>query len=143
MRKNDPINNVISSEIEAVQHGQLLSDVYKIMCNSGIHHVPVLDGEKLIGLISATDMMKINMSINNVNERNVGSSIDAQSDIEGIMTIDLVTVNETGTLRDLSSALGKGEFHSLPVINVAAEQGVHKIVMNNFGLQSESAAGEA
>ena len=117
MRKNDPINNVMVKNVEAVQEGQPLSDVYKIMCNAGIHHVPILNGKTLVGLVSFTDMMKLDLSINGVDARTVGAVIDQQFTIAGIMSTELVTLRDSQTVRDAAGLLGEGSFHSLPVVD--------------------------
>lgn len=117
MRKNDPINNIMSNSVQSVQQGQPLSDVYKIMCNAGIHHVPVVDGKTLVGLISFTDMMKLNLSIDGVDARGVAAIIDQQFDVPGIMSTDLVTLVDNQSVRDAAALLGEGDFHSLPVVN--------------------------
>lgn len=117
MRKNDPINKLMSKNVESVQQGQALSDVYKLMCNTGIHHVPVLDGEKLTGLISFTDMMKLSMAIDTNNEHTVGALIDSHSSIVDVMSTDLITIKDQQTVRDAAQILSEGDFHSLPVVD--------------------------
>ena len=67
MRKNDPVTNIMAKQVESIQEGQPLSEVYKMMCNTGIHHVPVLNSKKLVGLISFTDMMKLSLAIDTSN----------------------------------------------------------------------------
>ncbi len=117
MRKNDPINKLMSKNVESVQQGQALSDVYKLICNTGIHHVPVLDGEKLTGLISFTDMMKLSMAIDTNNEHTVGALIDSHSSIVDVMSTDLITIKDQQTVRDAAEILSEGDFHSLPVVD--------------------------
>jgi CBS domain-containing membrane protein len=117
MRKNDPINKLMSKNVESVQQGQALSDVYKLMCNTGIHHVPVLDGEKLTGLISFTDMMKLSMAIDTGNAHTVDALIDGHSSIVDVMSTNLITIKHQQTVRDAAEILSEGDFHSLPVVD--------------------------
>lgn len=117
MRKNEAISHIMSSDIHAVQQGQLLSDVYQIMCNTGVHHVPILDGKSLVGLISMTDMMKLDMAIHGADNHTLSTILDQQFSIKDVMSSKLITLKESNTVRDAAAELGNGEFHALPVVN--------------------------
>ena len=117
MKKHEPISKIMSANVASVQVGQPLSDVRDLMLNANIHHVPIIDGSKLVGLISFTDLMKINFVINGVDERSINAIIDQQFSIREIMSDRLVTIKNTDTIRDGAELLAKGGFHSLPVID--------------------------
>ncbi|NOR69904.1 MAG: CBS domain-containing protein, partial [Methylomarinum sp.] len=78
MKKNDPISKIMTTNIIAVHQGQKLSDVRHIIVESNIHHVPVIDGKKLVGLISFSDFMKLNIVISGADERTIDSIVDQQ-----------------------------------------------------------------
>ncbi len=115
MRKNEPISHIMSKEVASIQQGQPLSDAYKLMCNEGFHHIPVVDGKALIGLISFTDMMKLDLVINGLDDHTISSIMDQQFSIEGVMSTELVTLKDSQSVRDAVELLGTGSFHSLPV----------------------------
>ncbi len=117
MRKNDPINKIMASNVESVQDGQPLSDIYKLMCNTGIHHVPVVKGEELVGLVSFTDMMKLDLALNGVDAHTIDKVMDQQFTIPDVMSTDLITLNDKQSVRDAAEKLSEGDFHSLPVVN--------------------------
>jgi len=117
MKKNDSITTIMSTNLIMAQLGQPLSDVRKMICDSNIHHVPVVEGKKLVGLISFTDLMKINLLISGADERSIDAIIDQQFKISDIMSTDLTTINQTSNIRQAADLLGKGHFHSLPVVD--------------------------
>jgi CBS domain-containing membrane protein len=117
MKKHEPISKIMSANVASVQVGQPLSDVRDLMLNANIHHVPIIDGSKLVGLISFTDLMKINFVIKGVDERSINAIIDQQFSIREIMSDKLVTIKYTDTIRVGSELLARGGFHSLPVID--------------------------
>jgi CBS domain-containing protein len=117
MKKHEPISKIMSANVASVQVGQPLSDVRNLMVNANIHLVPIIDGSKLVGLISFTDLMKINFVIDGVDERSINAVIDQQFSIREIMSNKLVTIKNTDTIRYGSELLAKGGFHSLPVID--------------------------
>jgi len=117
MKKNDPISKIMSTEVVSVHLGQKLSDVRHIICESKIHHVPVVDGKKLVGLISFTDLMKLNIVISGADERTVDAIVDQQFTIQDVMVTKLTTLSNASTVREASQILAEGNFHSLPVVD--------------------------
>jgi len=117
MKKNDPVTKIMSSDVAVVQEGQPLSEVRKKMCDLHIHHIPITRGKKLVGLISFTDLMKINMVINGADERSIDMIIDQQFKISDIMSSNITKIKNTETIRQASELLIKGHFHSLPVVD--------------------------
>ncbi len=117
MKKNDPITKIMATEILTVQQGQKLSDVRHNICESGFHHIPVLDGNKLVGLISFTDLMKLNIVISGADDRTIDAIIDQQYTIKDIMTTKLTALSDGDTIRQASKILAEGNFHSLPVVD--------------------------
>lgn len=117
MKKNDPISKIMSTEVVTVHKNQKLSDVRHIICTSNIHHIPVVDGKVLIGLISSTDLMRLNVVISGADERTIDSIVDQQFNIQDVMVTELTTLSDTDTVRQASKILAEGNFHSLPVID--------------------------
>jgi CBS domain-containing protein len=121
MKKNESITKIMSTNITTVHQGQKLSDVRHIICDSNIHHIPVVDGKILIGLISFTDLMKLNIVISGADERTIDSIVDQQFTIQDVMTTNLTTLKNTDTVRQASKILAESNFHSLPVVNEQKE----------------------
>lgn len=117
MKKNEAISKIMSTEVVTVHQNQKPSDVRHIICESNIHHVPVVDGKTLVGLISYTDLMKLNIVIGGADERTIDAIVDQQFTIQDIMVTELIALSETDTIRQASKILAKGSFHSLPVID--------------------------
>lgn len=119
MKKNDSVTKIMSSNVALVQEGSTLSEVRRMMCDLHIHHIPVVNGKKLVGLVSFTDLMKINMVINGADERSIDAIIDQQFKITDIMSRQLTTIRNTETVRQAAELLMEGHFHSLPVVDQA------------------------
>ncbi len=117
MGKNDPITKIMAAEVITVQQGQKLSDVRHIICESGIHHIPIVDGKKLVGMISFTDLMKLNIVISGADDRTIDAIIDQQYSIKDIMTTNLTSVKDCDTIKHVSKILAEGIFHSVPVVD--------------------------
>lgn len=117
MKKNESVSKVMSTSVLSIQDGQKLSDVRNLICNEHIHHVPIVQGKQLIGLVSSTDLMKINLVISGADERTINAIIDQQFAIKDVMTTELTTINVNDTVRHAAEILAAGAFHSLPVVD--------------------------
>ncbi len=117
MKKNESITKIMSANVTTVQLGQPLSDIRKLMCDAHYHHIPIVDGKKLVGLVSFTDLMKINVLISGANKRTVDTILDQQFTIADIMTTQLTSIRQTETIRQAAELLSEGYFHSLPIVD--------------------------
>ena len=56
--KKTPIKEIMTTRVLYVQHDQSVKDCMALMTEKRIRHLPVMDGEKLIGVISIGDIVK-------------------------------------------------------------------------------------
>ena len=117
MKRNESISKIMTTSIETVHTGQKLSEVRRMLANNPYHHVPVVSGGKLIGMISASDMLTLSLAIYGVDERAVDAMLDAEHTIESVMTTELTTISVKDTVRSAAELLGEGSYHSLPVVD--------------------------
>ena len=115
MKKNESIDKIVTHEVVTVHSGQNVSDVRKLCAQHGFHHVPVVSGKKLIGLISSADILGITVDGVGSDERSMDAYIDHQFSIEKLMTTDLKTLSSNSTIRDAAEALSDGSIHAVPV----------------------------
>lgn len=116
MRKNDPISNVMTKDVVAVQVGEPVSKARQLLAEQKFHHLPVLDGKKLVGLISQVDILKYSLDAYS-DARSVDAFLDKQFSLEQVMTKAVVSLYTTDTVRDAVQILSEGSFHALPVVD--------------------------
>ena len=121
MKKNEPIEKVLSRDVVTVHTGQNVSDVRKILSKNGFHHVPVVSGKKLLGLISAADILGITIEGVGSDARSMDGYIDHQFSIEGLMKTDLRTLPVKSTIADAADVLADGSIHAVPVVDASDE----------------------
>jgi CBS domain-containing protein len=107
----------MASDPVTVNTTQKLSEVRRMMSEQDIHHVPVVSGSKLVGLLSATDMVRLSFSAYGADERAVDAMLDHEFSIEKVMKTELTTLAHTDTVRTAAGKLKDGKFHSLPVVD--------------------------
>jgi CBS domain-containing protein len=53
-----PVREIMTDKVVTVQPGQTVEDCMALMTNKRIRHLPVMDGERLVGLLSIGDLVK-------------------------------------------------------------------------------------
>jgi CBS domain-containing protein len=118
MRKNEPIRKLMSASVISIHHGEPVSQARKIMVESGVHHLPVVSGDALKGIISWSDLLRISFGdAFGADERAVDATLDHTFTLEQVMSADVVTVTSQTTVHEAAEILCKGDFHCLPVVD--------------------------
>ncbi|MEQ1568459.1 MAG: CBS domain-containing protein [Myxococcota bacterium] len=116
MKRNEPISHLMTTDVRTAHLGQPLSEVRKLMGDGGFHHVPVVSGKHLAGLVTSTDLLKVTYQFK-ADDREIDAVLDATVKIEDLMQKYPVTLRSTNTIRDAVQILAEGRFHALPVVN--------------------------
>lgn len=115
MKKRTPISTIMTKDPITVNHTNTVNDVVNTFKENDIHHIPVVSGENLIGLISKTDIDRISFITNNVDPRANTQVYDSLT-IEQVMTSDLECIQEETTVKEAALRLATGKIHALPVL---------------------------
>lgn len=117
MRHNVPVSNIMSSQMLTAHIAQKVSDVYKLLTENRMHHLPVVSGDELVGLISSTDMMRLSLDAYGTPDAANTEYLDSQFSIEDVMSTELITIKPDDPIRLAAEMLSTGAHHSLPVVN--------------------------
>ncbi len=117
MKKNQSVIRIASTAILTAQSEQKPSEVRKLMQENQIHHVPVVDGTQLVGLVSALDLANLSLDKFGSEDPSNDAVLDNQLSLEDIMSKNLVTLQTTASIREAAELLAQGNFHSLPIID--------------------------
>lgn len=116
MKQNEPVSKIMSLELKTVQVGQKLSEARKLLTEEAFDHVPVLDGNKLVGMLSTNNLMRLTFDAGNADLRSMDAVLDHQFTIEHVMKKDLITIKSTETVRHAAELLVKGSHQTLSVV---------------------------
>ncbi len=107
----------MSTSVISIHHGEPVSQARKIMVESGVHHLPVVSGDALKGIISWSDLLRISFGdAFGADERAVDATLDHTFTLEQVMSADVITVTPQTTVHEAAEILCKGDFHCLPVV---------------------------
>jgi CBS domain-containing protein len=117
--KQVPIIRIMTTELVSVDRDQPLSEVYHVLHGARFQHVPVLDGDTAVGVISSSDILKLVYDIEGASDKMLTSMLDHQFTIDDAMSTDLVTLPESATVHDAAEVLAEGRLHSVLVLDDA------------------------
>lgn len=94
---------------------QKLSEARNLMSSDVIHHLPVVDDGKLVGILSASDLVKLSLMYESDDE-SLNQFLDRQYTVGSVMQKQPITVGVEATVGEAAVLLSTGAFHALPVI---------------------------
>ena len=94
-----------------------VSSVQALMRKEGIHHIPVVEDGRLVGLLSSNDLVRVAFGDPYTMDPEL-----VEKDLElftarEVMAEDVVSVAPTQSVRDAAKKLAGGSFHALPVVD--------------------------
>jgi CBS domain-containing protein len=110
------VSSIMTRDVEAVAPETSLVEVRELFAEVPLHHLPVVVGEQLVGLISFGDIVRAGMEPHRLAP---DDSLAAHLEARHIMQERawIVTANEGTSIREAAAMLCQGQFHALPVID--------------------------
>ena len=108
------IDAIMSTNLITVAPSSTLAEARSLMHENRIHHLPVLDGDKLVGLVTLTNVLAATDSF----FRDQNNRIHADSiRVEDAMVTDVATVDINASLRHAALFLERHKIGCLPVLD--------------------------
>lgn len=117
MKKRVPVSQIMSKDLVTVNPTQSLYDVERLLNRHNIRHVPVVEGEQLVGVISRSDLLRISFADLTDDEENVEAVVYDLYSIPQVMSRVPITVDSEATIREVAEIFSNQSFHSMPVVD--------------------------
>lgn len=115
---NIPVSTIMTKEIRTVDINENLAKAEHLFKKYKIRHIPVVENEKIVGMLSLNDLLRISFADGAYREEeNISSDIYEMFSISQLMVRKPETVSSTTTVREVAQLLTKTQFHSLPVVD--------------------------
>jgi CBS domain-containing protein len=117
MKKRTSITHIMTPNPHTLGVHEDLETAERRFRELGVRHLPVVSGDKLVGILSLTDLQRISFV------DNFGADAEGEADtaIYNMLRLDQVmisrpyTLKADATIRDAAEVLAEQEFHALPV----------------------------
>jgi CBS domain-containing protein len=117
MKRNEPIQKVMTTKLTTVHTAMKVSEARRTMAESPFHHLPVVSGDELVGLLSSGDLTKIELEGWGTDRRSLDAVLDHQFTIKDLMIKEIQTLPSTAKVRDAVTLLSEGRYHAVPVVD--------------------------
>lgn len=117
MQNTTPISKIMTRKPATVRPDDNLETVRSIFEKQGFHHIPVVDGDQLIGIISYTDYLRVISELygNATGNQTDGRMLNAML-VKEVMTTEPICLAPTDTVEDALRIFKPNHFHAIPVI---------------------------
>jgi CBS-domain-containing membrane protein len=115
---DDPVSAAMSRELVTVAVGQSLSDARRVLTEGSFHHVPVVSGTTVVGMLSSTDLLRVSEGCDAV-PLQVDGIAERAPGLRSLMRQDLIRLNPHDTVRRACELFADGRFHAIVVVDDA------------------------
>lgn len=115
MKKNLHVTHIMHANPTTVHLGEKPSVAQEKMIEGGFHHLPVVSGKKLVGMLTSTDLLRASYEYG-VDSRQSAVVLDDTRSIEDLMQSNPMSLHAESTIRKATEILSEGMFHGLPVV---------------------------
>ncbi|RRJ92372.1 CBS domain-containing protein [Paenimyroides tangerinum] len=115
MKQRVPVSQIMAKALIVVNPTKKISEVNQMYNEYGIRHIPVVDGSKIIGVISKNDVQKLGFGTSEENSEALNAIYDS-FELKNVMVKNPITVTADTNIKDVAEIFYNQSFHSLPVI---------------------------
>lgn len=117
MKNKEPVSRIMTKNVISIDKNVKLPEADKLFRKHNIKHVPVVENDKIVGMLSLTDLSRISFADNYGDNQSIDDSIYSMFSVAQIMASNPVNVSPETFIKDVASLLAKKEFHALPVVD--------------------------
>jgi acetoin utilization protein AcuB len=104
---NEPLRSIMSTKLVTLSPNDTLDHVREIFLSKRIHHLPIVEGRALLGLVTSWDLFKLGIS----------SDDYAKTTVASVMTKKLATLEPDDKIGSAAEVLLEHLFHAIPIVN--------------------------
>lgn len=117
MKRLEPVSKIMTVELITLSLSDDLYKAEKLFKKNHIRHIPVVEDEHIVGILSYSDLKRISfLDSYDSHEAKIDNAIYNMLSVKQVMVKNPVKVNSTITIKSVAEILSKNEFHALPVV---------------------------
>jgi len=109
------VKDSMTAPVVSISSETGLSDARKVMTESGVRRLPVVDGDKLVGIISFTDVLEAKLvTAQSLNIWELNQQVLAMQ-VKDVMTSDVCSIDQDATISDAARIMLEQKVSGVPV----------------------------
>ena len=116
MKNKVPVSTIMTKNVIKLKLTDDLTKAEILFKQNKIRHIPVVDGNKIVGMLSYTDLLRISFvdAVDDDSE-DVDTTVYNMFTVDQVMAKKLVIISPDTTIKETAEILYTKEFHALPV----------------------------
>lgn len=108
---NEYVPVIMTADVITLGPDDTLGEAREILLNKRIHHLPIVEGKRLVGMVTTWDIFKL------------GKSVEEYADmkISEVMTRRVATLDPGQHIGAVAEVLIEHLFHAVPIVNEQRE----------------------
>lgn len=112
------ISKIMTKKPEVLHAKDTMERARRVFEEHSFHHIPVVEGEKLVGLVSYTDYLRVIRDLfDNSSESRENAKVLQAMLVREVMTERVHCLSENDTLGDALQIFKANQFHALPIVD--------------------------
>ena len=117
MKQIVPVSTIMTKNVVKLLLSDDLTKAESLFKKHHIRHIPVVNGNLIVGMLSYTDLLRISFAdAIDDEEQEIDVMVYNMFTVEQVMAKNLVKVSPDSSIREVAEILSKSEFHALPVV---------------------------
>jgi len=104
---NELVVSHMTKDVVTLNPDSTLGEAREILLSKHIHHIPIVEGKKLVGMVTSWDIFKLGKSVAEYQSMKVSE----------IMTKKVATLDPGQHLGAVAEVLTRHLFHAIPIVN--------------------------
>ena len=116
MKTQETIASLMTPDPVTIDLYDSLDKANRLFTENKIRHLPVVNGDDLVGMLSYTDILRMSFG-NTFDQSDMDDGIFDMLHINQVMKHSPVTVSTGSSIKEAGQILADKEFHALPVMD--------------------------
>jgi len=117
MKKSETVSSIMTKNLVKLNVNDGLAKAESLFKKNKIKHLPVVKGDKIVGMLSYSDLLRISYAdATDESGKIIENSVYDYFTLENVMTHKVFCVNTDDSIKHVAEILSKEHFHALPVI---------------------------
>lgn len=115
MKQKVSVSTIMTKNVVKLNLSDDLTKAEMLFKKHHIRHIPVVYSNKIVGMLSYTDLLRISFADAIDDEDDVDTTVYNMFTVEQVMAKKIVSISPETTIKEAAEILAKKEFHALPV----------------------------
>ncbi len=116
MHPTDPVNRLMSTSVLTVDINEPAGEVLRLLAEYPVHHLPVLDRQKVVGMLSTADLMKVELFLPKGSKSPI-EYLNQRMKVGAMLRRPLLAIPAHQSVESAAQLMAKHGVHALPVVD--------------------------